>query len=166
MQAAFCPICGYGPFEVPYDSYRTLASSYDICVCCFTEYGFDDSWRRQDEWLKSGARWYDDSLKPPNWTVEAQLHHAIEGWRSFVSGYARCLEYEERFLPHIDRFLAWIADPDSVRRLTAAMVLGWLEDERVDPALIVATKDVDDDVRTIAERSVEGRAEYRRQGLR
>jgi hypothetical protein len=46
------------------------------------------------------------------------------------------------------------------------MVLGCLEDDRIEPALHRGASDSDEDVRRLAERALKGRREYREAGLR
>ena len=73
-----CPVCGFnGLEEDPYN--QRNEASYEICPCCGFEFGFDlaDSknllieYRRR--WIKNGARWFIERLKPENWDLEAQL---------------------------------------------------------------------------------------------
>ncbi len=143
-----------------------LAYSFDICPCCFVEYGYDDSWISQQEWISKGGPWNAEYLKPANWNMHEQLTNAIEGWHGGICGYARAHDYENKFGPEIERFVAWCTDPDPRRRLTAIIVLGWLEDERVEPALTLALSDSDEDVRDWAKHALEGRKEARNDGLR
>ena len=68
----YCPICGFGPWDEP-------IASCDICPCCFTEYGFDDTKDRQGKWIKE--KWFENKdFLPDNWDPDLQLNNAIEGW--------------------------------------------------------------------------------------
>jgi len=55
------------------------ARDNNICVCCGTEFGYDDhNLSFSDlrlEWIENGAGWWDDSLenRPPNWRASTQV---------------------------------------------------------------------------------------------
>jgi len=68
----YCPVCGFGPWDDP-------ISPHNICPCCFTEYGFDDTSDRQLKWIRE--MWFEDkSYMPLNWDPNKQLKNAIDGW--------------------------------------------------------------------------------------
>ncbi|MEM6334162.1 MAG: hypothetical protein AAF823_12570 [Planctomycetota bacterium] len=59
--------------------------SYDVCACCGYEFGNDDEPGTSNpatfeqylrKWIGEGARWFDESQKPMNWSLEVQLHEA------------------------------------------------------------------------------------------
>lgn len=69
----FCPVCGY--------SMDDPAQDYNICACCGTEFGYDDSNETHEElrkiWLEDGARWWSDARNPPDgWDFLQQLREA------------------------------------------------------------------------------------------
>jgi hypothetical protein len=52
--------------------------SFDICLCCGTEFGYDDCFLEdvkisREEWLKMGNTWFCPEYKPENWSLEEQL---------------------------------------------------------------------------------------------
>lgn len=68
-----CPVCGYH-MDDP-------ADDYNICPCCGTEFGYEDSGRTHTElrqiWLNAGARWWSLSDKrPKGWNPYVQLADA------------------------------------------------------------------------------------------
>lgn len=74
-----CLVCGYDKLsQIPYDVNNN--PSYEICDCCGFEYGYDDlsngdtyeSYRKK--WIESGARWFNQSKQPINWSLEQQLN--------------------------------------------------------------------------------------------
>jgi len=73
-----CPVCGLDKLAEPLYN-NTGDSSYEICVCCGFEFGFDDDFKKQThdsyrkQWLKNGANWFNPKLKPINWNPEEQL---------------------------------------------------------------------------------------------
>jgi hypothetical protein len=80
MQISSCPICGL-PFEKPVDE-QELRHSYWICECCGCEYGYDDHSSYREQWIKNGAKWQDEKLRPPNWNLEEQLKNIIPDWNN------------------------------------------------------------------------------------
>lgn len=72
-----CPVCGYPNLsEPPYDDYG--CSTFSICPCCGTEFGYDDSGKSYTElrriWICNGMSWWGKSTLPPdNWDPEIQL---------------------------------------------------------------------------------------------
>jgi hypothetical protein len=105
MQARhYCPACGYSGLKgPPYSNFgnRTIVRglappysehfgmpSYEVCPCCGFEFGNDDdpgggavstSFEQYlDEWIREGCIWLDPSVKPPGWTLEAQLREATQ----------------------------------------------------------------------------------------
>lgn len=72
-----CPVCMYPDLdEAPYDSFG--CASYNICPCCGTEFGYDDSsvthLALRQRWRESGMRWWSVSQSPPQgWSAELQL---------------------------------------------------------------------------------------------
>ena len=80
MEINNCPICGYGPFNEPYESVQDLRRSYDICDCCGCEYGNDDTEQHYDAWVTNGCSWFNNKLKPFNWALEHQTNNIIRPW--------------------------------------------------------------------------------------
>lgn len=70
-----CLVCG---FEMRY-----AAKDNNICVCCGTEFGYDDYHLSysdlRTEWIENGAGWWDDDLsrQPPNWSASIQVIDAF-----------------------------------------------------------------------------------------
>ncbi|HEX7680693.1 MAG TPA: hypothetical protein VF713_21340 [Thermoanaerobaculia bacterium] len=57
-----CPVCSYEPLPWP-------AEDHNICICCGTEFGFDDfdftHEQLRDRWLQNGAPWFSQEHHPP-----------------------------------------------------------------------------------------------------
>lgn len=76
-----CPVCGYPSLtEAAYDGHG--CASYDICPCCGTEFGYDDSTvvhsdlRRK--WVSEGMQWWSKyQPKPDDWDPIKQLKTAL-----------------------------------------------------------------------------------------
>jgi hypothetical protein len=69
-----CPVCGF-------DSLSRPLEPFDICPCCGTEFGYDDSALNHEElrmrWMRTGADWWSAAaVPPPNWSPTAQLLRA------------------------------------------------------------------------------------------
>lgn len=95
-----CPCCGWDnldqkpykrwPDRLPVDAMPPYedsfgAASYEVCRCCGFEFGNDDnpgtatpesfeSYRAS--WMRSGARWFSESLRPSSWSLDDQLGRA------------------------------------------------------------------------------------------
>jgi hypothetical protein len=74
-----CPVCGYdGMAEPAYD--EKGCASFEICPCCGTEFGYDDSLTKHKElrrkWVAGGSKWWSKSQRPPpGWNPEGQLRN-------------------------------------------------------------------------------------------
>jgi hypothetical protein len=64
-----CPVCTY-------DALPFTPTDYNICPCCGTEFGVDDtyiSWEElRDEWVANGAPWFFGEA-PAGWNATLQL---------------------------------------------------------------------------------------------
>lgn len=66
-----CPVCFFRPLPWP-------PEDHNICVCCGTEFGFDDFDATNDElrrrWIAKGMPWFSTEMKPPHgWDPTRQL---------------------------------------------------------------------------------------------
>lgn len=79
-ESYLCPVCGYPRLdEAAYD--RFGCASYDICPCCGTEFGYDDSTVAhaylRKKWVSGGMLWWSKhQLKPNDWDPVKQLKEA------------------------------------------------------------------------------------------
>jgi hypothetical protein len=79
-----CLVCG---FEMRY-----AAKDNNICICCGTEFGYDDDHLSYSdlriEWIENGAGWWDDDIsrRPLNWSASTQVISAFgqTAWDSAV----------------------------------------------------------------------------------
>ena len=96
-----CPCCGYvGLSSLPYSNtlghglVRGLTApysahfgmpSYEVCPCCGFEFGNDDEpgtaqpatfEQFLNEWMLDGAKWFDPSKRPVDWSLDEQLSSA------------------------------------------------------------------------------------------
>ena len=74
MTYSTCPVCGFDKLSRPLEQ-------FDICPCCGTEFGYDDSALTHEQlriqWIRSGADWWSETTEPPaDWNPIVQL---IEG---------------------------------------------------------------------------------------
>jgi len=75
-----CPVCGYSHLdEAAYDGFG--CASYNICPCCGTEFGYDDSVVAhadlRKKWISNGMQWWSKhQLKPDGWDPNKQLKEA------------------------------------------------------------------------------------------
>lgn len=80
ISSFICPVCGYPDLdEAAYDSYG--CATYNICPCCGTEFGYDDSeishFSLRQRWITNGMKWWSEHLPPPdNWSPIQQLKDA------------------------------------------------------------------------------------------
>jgi hypothetical protein len=70
-----CHVCGYPNLDE-----QPLLESHNICPCCGVEYGYEDckfvSYKKfKNDWIASGAKWFDQELKPSDWDLEKQLEN-------------------------------------------------------------------------------------------
>lgn len=78
MAGFICPVCGFDGLLEP-DHDESGSPSYEICMSCGFEFGFDDDsegvsfqdYRKQ--WLANGATWFDPDARPDNWDLATQL---------------------------------------------------------------------------------------------
>jgi len=76
-----CLVCGYDSLdEPPYDEFG--CSSFEICPCCGTEFGYDDSSVKHAElrgkWINTGKKWWSNNVsKPEDWDAEKQLNNLL-----------------------------------------------------------------------------------------
>jgi hypothetical protein len=75
-----CPVCGYPSLdEAAYDEFG--CASYNICPCCGTEFGYDDSSTAHAElrkrWGDVGMPWWSKRQSAPaDWNPIDQLKNA------------------------------------------------------------------------------------------
>lgn len=76
-QIYVCSVCRYPDLDEPaYDSFG--CASYNICPCCGTEFGYDDSTTAhsdlREKWVSEGMQWWSKhKLKPNGWDPVRQL---------------------------------------------------------------------------------------------
>ena len=73
MASFMCTVCGYDGLEDP-------PSSWNICDCCGTEFGYHDAKTSHAElrrrWIAGGAKWHSPDFPPPaNWSAVEQLRN-------------------------------------------------------------------------------------------
>ena len=76
-QFYICPVCGYPELdEAAYDDFG--CASYNICPCCGTEFGYDDSTVAHAElrkkWILKGMLWWSKNQhQPKDWDAIKQV---------------------------------------------------------------------------------------------
>lgn len=86
MDPTICRVCG-----LKYDGYYPwgpdgTVSSFDICDCCGTEFGYEDftlegTKAARQVWIDRGAVWFRPKEKPANWSLEEQLKNIPPKYR-------------------------------------------------------------------------------------
>lgn len=80
-----CRVCGVTQALPPWgDDGRT--PSFEVCDCCGTEFGYEDSTaastrNARSAWITKGAPWFDVKARPEGWDLEAQLQHVPDAFR-------------------------------------------------------------------------------------
>lgn len=64
----YCRVCGLYHVPPPW-GLDNKTPSFEICVCCGVEFGYEDTTdemveQYRDEWLRSGAQWLIKKKKP------------------------------------------------------------------------------------------------------
>jgi hypothetical protein len=77
-----CRICGF-QYDADYYPWGidNMTPTYDICVCCGGEFGFDDDIHAcgkpiqayRSKWINEGAKFGVPSKCPENWNLQEQL---------------------------------------------------------------------------------------------
>lgn len=72
-----CRVCGLPQATPPWGA-DGRTPSFDICPCCGTEFGYEDTTtaailEQRRKWLASGAKWFSPKQKPAIWNLHAQL---------------------------------------------------------------------------------------------
>lgn len=83
-----CRVCGFrydGYFPWRFNDGQWFPS-YDICVCCNAEFGFEDeslfSIRAfREKWILDGANFYHKALMPSGWIYKDQLKNIRAEWQ-------------------------------------------------------------------------------------
>ena len=85
MTNMICKVCGFH-----YENYYPWGEdgktpTYDICVCCGVEFGFDDDdmagmgiLAYRLKWINEDANFHVASARPENWILEEQLRNIPE----------------------------------------------------------------------------------------
>jgi hypothetical protein len=78
--AKTCPVCGYqGLDSPPYKDLNGGNPSYEVCVCCGYEFGFNDMSKGQTfkgyriDWINNGFLFFMDEYKPALWNKEVMM---------------------------------------------------------------------------------------------
>lgn len=74
-----CRVCGFDNGFHPWGEDGKTAS-YEICDCCGVEFGYEDSNVEsvklyRQSWVEKGAPWFNEKLKPKDWSFEKQLNN-------------------------------------------------------------------------------------------
>lgn len=72
-----CRVCGRRHESPPW-GHDGLTPSHEICPCCGTEFGYDDTTRagvlrRRAIWRETDYTWWEPIFRPPGWDKAAQL---------------------------------------------------------------------------------------------
>lgn len=72
-----CRVCGLLQDDPPWGA-DGRTPNFEICVCCGTEFGYEDIsrssvLRKRAQWLSTGARWFDVKWKPADWNLDQQV---------------------------------------------------------------------------------------------
>lgn len=73
-----CRVCGREQEEPPWGNDGWSVPSFDVCLCCGTEFGVADESPVQvaalrELWLRKGACWFSPKESPSSWDLSAQL---------------------------------------------------------------------------------------------
>jgi hypothetical protein len=73
----YCRVCGLYNEDPPW-GIDGSCSTFNICDCCGTEFGYHDFTlegirQQRDIWLKNPYQWDTPSAKPDDWSLEEQL---------------------------------------------------------------------------------------------
>lgn len=73
----YCRVCGLKLQEPPWGE-DNKSPSFDVCVCCGVEFGYEDSSLAsirifRNNWLEQGANWSWPKAKPKDWNLDEQL---------------------------------------------------------------------------------------------
>ncbi|QBB72149.1 hypothetical protein ELE36_18245 [Pseudolysobacter antarcticus] len=81
-----CPLCY---FDLSAPPWLNGTASHEICPCCGTHFGYEDScggdeqarasWyiERRQKWIDSGMPWWSTSKPPEGWSGEQQILYLI-----------------------------------------------------------------------------------------
>ena len=80
-----CRVCGLLNDEPPWGA-DGKTPSFEICVCCGAEYGYEDctlegARKYRQSWLASGAMWDTPRFKPDGWNSDEQLANIPQQFR-------------------------------------------------------------------------------------
>ncbi|MBP2479475.1 hypothetical protein JOF53_008347 [Crossiella equi] len=78
-----CRVCG---LVQPDPAWEDGFGSFDICACCGTEFGYQDTMPEgvravREDWRARGYPWADPKRRPVDWDVRAQLANIPARWR-------------------------------------------------------------------------------------
>lgn len=74
-----CPVCGL--IRKWHEPFKYLVGSYEICPCCYVEFGLDDFAVTHEElraeWIANGSPWMGHAVdpQPPSWDWRKQLEN-------------------------------------------------------------------------------------------
>jgi hypothetical protein len=73
----YCSVCGLEQLTPPW-GLTGREPSFEICVCCGVEFGYEDSTfkgvkKYRENWIGQGTHWFNDSFKPDNWSLQEQM---------------------------------------------------------------------------------------------
>jgi hypothetical protein len=78
MKKYYCHVCGYPDLDYAPWGEDGQSPSFDICPCCGVEFGYEDATDIakkifRENWISSGAEWFDPKIKPAYWNLKQQL---------------------------------------------------------------------------------------------
>ena len=79
-----CPICGFELYPDGRDAFDVM-SCFEICPCCFCEFGFDDTSAYREAWMAAGCPFHSPHYRPVDWNPEKQLQKADYSWRNPIT---------------------------------------------------------------------------------
>ena len=80
-----CRVCGRIQAEPPWGE-NGRSPNYALCACCGVEFGYEDgsinsTKKFREEWLSSGAKWWQPQKKPADWSLEEQMKNIPEKYK-------------------------------------------------------------------------------------
>jgi len=89
MTNTMCRVCGFCYSDYYPWGEDGSTPTYDICVCCGCEFGFDDDEMAcgksiqayRSTWINGGAIFFMPSERPENWNLEDHLKNIPEEFR-------------------------------------------------------------------------------------